>query len=73
VSEIQIQVELIQVAPVVMGTQERKEQGDEESTVIWSRFVAVQWQITFSQADNIGPWQITHVDFDGLISHIEYI
>jgi hypothetical protein len=41
--EIQIQVELIQVAPVVMGTQERKEQGNEGS-MMWLRFVAVQWQ-----------------------------
>ena len=39
--EIQIQVELIQVA-VVMGKQERKEQGNEGS-MMWSRFVAVQW------------------------------
>jgi hypothetical protein len=36
--EIQIQVELIQVA-VVMGKQERKEQGNEGS-MIWSRFAA---------------------------------
>jgi hypothetical protein len=47
-SEIQILVEIIQVVPVVMGDQERKQQGNE----LWSHFVAVQWQITFSQADN---------------------
>jgi hypothetical protein len=34
-----------------MGKQEIKEQGNEES--MWSRFVAVQWQIKFFQADNI--------------------
>ena len=34
--EIQIQVELIQVASVVMGKQERKEQGNEGS-MMWSR------------------------------------
>jgi hypothetical protein len=32
--EIQIWVEVIQVAPVVMGKQERKEQGNEESMII---------------------------------------
>jgi hypothetical protein len=42
-----------QAAQVFMGTQERKEQGNEES-MMWTHFVAVQWQITFSQADNIG-------------------
>ena len=47
---IQIWVKVIQVAPHVMGKQERKEQGNEES-IMWSRFVAAQWQITFSQAD----------------------
>jgi hypothetical protein len=36
-----------------MGKQERKEQGNEES-MMWSRFVAVQWQIT-------------HVDFGGFM------
>ena len=37
-------------------------------------FVAVQWQITFSQADNIEPWQITHFNFFcGFISHFKYI
>jgi hypothetical protein len=68
-SEIQILVEVIQVVPVVMGDQERKQQGNE----LWSCFVAVQWQITFSQADNIGPWQITHVDFGGFMSHFKCI
>jgi hypothetical protein len=31
------------------------------------------WQITFSQADDIGPWQITLFDISGFIAYFKYI
>ena len=65
-------VEVSQAAQVFMGTQDSNEQGNEES-MMWTHFVAVQWQITFSQADNIGIWQTTPFDFGGFMVHFKYI
>jgi hypothetical protein len=46
---MKIEVEVIQVAPVVMGKQERKEQGNEESMIIVVAFYGC------AMADNIFP------------------